>query len=133
MLILTDDPFCRFMPEDMEEWLNVNRDDKNLALALAAVHNHIGRLGHYFGETDDPWIQYAYDKWSTIDDRLYKEVLDRMEKSNQNGYTQYDLQKDGNYSKIVPFMKINGFRDGTGWWIKENNDGFYVLFMEDEL
>ncbi len=51
-----------------------DQSDENLAIALAEVHNHLGRLGHEIGITDDPWLKYAYDKWVVLDKQIYLEA-----------------------------------------------------------
>ena len=60
-LILTVEPFAGFMPADLRAWLKEHGADADPAAALAAIHNHIGALGHELGEVDDPWLFYAFD------------------------------------------------------------------------
>lgn len=117
-LILTTEPFVGFMPGDLRVWLSTNNRDLDLAIALAEVNNHVGLLGHELDETDDPWLLYAYEAWWEFELELYDLIFTSMELSNQRGETVYNLNQDGLYRRVAPFMERNGFQDGAGWWIK---------------
>lgn len=116
-LVLTVEPFVGFMPDDVRAWLSSHPDDRSLAIALAVVHNHTGSLGHELDDSDDPWLIYAYDSWEELDCDLYARTFKVMEAANQRGEASYDLSPKGWYNVVKPFMKKNGFLDGTGWWI----------------
>lgn len=109
-LILTKEPFVGFNPEDLTDWLNTNANDRDLAAALAATSNHTGLLGHELDE-GDPWLRYAYEKWRIVENHLYEQIINRM--GPQNGLDT------GRYDLIKPYMEANGYRDGSGWWIRE--------------
>lgn len=40
-----------------------------------------------------------------------------MKQANLNGEGNYDLEKEGLYNTVKPFMEKNGFIDGSGWWL----------------
>ena len=117
-LILTNEPFIGYTPEILRTWLHTNREDKDLASALAEVHNHTGCLGQELDETDDKDILTAYNKWWTLEKELYELVITSMRQSNLSGKTNYDLDEKGLYHCVKPFMEANGYGDGSGWWIK---------------
>ena len=54
-LILTAEPFVGFMPVDLYAWVNEHSSDRDIAVALAEVHNHVGILGHDLDEVDDQY------------------------------------------------------------------------------
>lgn len=118
-LILTTEPFVGFMPADLHAWLKEHSSDLDLAEALAEVHNHVGILGHELDEDDDPWLIYAYEAWWEIEKELYELIVASMRRSNRHGETAYNLEQPGLHWLVKPFMEKNGFRDGTGWWIRE--------------
>lgn len=120
MLILTTDLFEGFMPADLQVWLKCHNTDSDFAAALAAVHNHVGLLGHELDETDDPWLIYAFEAWYEIELDLYNLIFDSMRQSNQRGETSYDLNQEGLYYRVAPFMEKNGFQDGFGWWMQSD-------------
>ena len=74
-LILTAEPFVGFMPVDLYAWVNEHSSDRDIAVALAEVHNHVGILGHDLDEVDDQWLIYTYEAWWEIEKRLYELML----------------------------------------------------------
>ena len=110
-LILTREPFVGFMPADVRSWLQDHGDDRNLATAFAEVSNKTGCLGHELGETDDPWITYAYEEWRELYQEIHRQVLAAIGRENMDRFNP------GGYRFAEPFMEKNGYRDGSGWWI----------------
>ena len=108
--ILLAEPFEGFMPEDMIQWLEQHPQDADLADAMAIVSSHIGNLAITLDEIKDHWMDYAFDQWQEVEERLYREIIRRMAYSNQLGLTQYDLNKRGWHYIIKPFMEAHG-----GW------------------
>ena len=127
-LILTAEPFVGFMPVDLYAWVNEHSSDRDIAVALAEVHNHVGILGHDLDEVDDQWLIYTYEAWWEIEKRLYELILASMRRSNQHGETAYNLEQSGLHWRVKPFMEKNGFQDGNGWWIHAETDGVVVMF-----
>ena len=121
-LILTTEPFVGFMPSDLRIWLADHNTDTDLASALAEVNDHVGLLGHELDEVEDRWLLYAFESWREVELELYDLIFDSMEKSNQRGETEYNLSQEGLYYRVKPFMERNGYRDGSGWWIKLEED-----------
>lgn len=119
-LILTTDPFVGFMPADLKAWVKSHHADPELATALAEVNNHVGLLGHELDEVDDPWLVYAFEDWYELELELYELIFNSMRQSNQRGETNYNLDKEGLYYRVAPFMEKNGFQDGAGWWVKSD-------------
>lgn len=116
-LILTKEPFLGFMPADLRTWLRDHSEDSDLAVALAEVSNHTGRLGHELDETDDHWLVYAHEAWWELEKELYDRIISSMKQANLNGEANYNLKLAGLYNVVKPFMEKNGFRDGSGWWL----------------
>lgn len=121
-LILTTEPFVGFMPSDLRIWLADHNTDTDLASALAEVNDHVGLLGHELDEVEDRWLLYAFESWWEVELELYDLIFDSMEQSNQRGETEYNLSQEGLYYRVKPFMERNGYRDGSGWWIKLEED-----------
>ena len=105
------------MPADLRSWLRDHNEDVDLAVVLAEVSNHTGRLGHELGETNDYWLVYAYEEWWEVEKELYDQIIRSMKQANMNGEANYNLEKEGLYNIVKPFMEKNGFRDGSGWWL----------------
>jgi hypothetical protein len=117
-LILTSEPFVGFMPSDLRVWLTDHNSDIDLACALAEVNDHVGLLGHELDEVEDRWLLYAYEVWWEVELELYDLIFDSMKRSNQRGETKYNLTQEGLYYRVKPFMERNGYQDGSGWWVK---------------
>ena len=117
-LILITEPLVGFNPDDVRVWLTSHPDDHSLAIALAAVHNQTGSLGHELDDSDDPWLLYAYESWKELDQDLYTRVIKTMNAANQRGEASYDLSPKGWYNLAKPFMEKNGFMAETGWWVE---------------
>ena len=100
-----------FMPVDVRQWLGEHRTDADLAEAMAAVGNKLGELCHEADETDDPWIDYVCDAWW----ELYLELIEHIRTARGS---DFDPTAQGSHYAILPFMERNGFRDGSGWWVK---------------
>ena len=120
-MILMHTPFERFMPIDIRSWISQNADDSNLAEVFAAVCNKTGCLMHEADGTDDPWISYAFDNWWELEIEIYEMIKLRME-CNSRYMNAKKSSACGIYSQVSPFMEMNGFRNGSGWWIKKTDD-----------
>ena len=117
-LILTTEPFVGFMPVDMRAWLKTHSADADLAAALAEVSNRTSMLGHELDEVDDPWLDYAHEAWWEVEQELYGLILSSMRHAMDGGEAHYDLEREGRYYRVLPFMEKNGYVGGTGWWKK---------------
>lgn len=119
-LILTSEPFIGFMPVDLRAWIETHNNDRDLATAFAEVHNHVGLLGHELDETEDLWLVYAFEAWWEVEQELYNIIYASMRRSNACGKTSYNLQTEGLYYLVKPFMEASGYQDGAGWWIRSD-------------
>lgn len=100
------------MPVDVRQRLKEDCTESALAEAAAAVGNKVGELCHEADETDDPWMDYAVEEWF----ELYLELFDHIRAAMGEAC---DPTIQGSHNTLVPFMEQNGFRDGSGWWIRK--------------
>lgn len=107
------DPCIR--AEEVRAWFHDNPSDESLAEALAQVCNRVGVFRHECDENNDKWLDYFFLEWSDLEEELLKECFARLEKKGALPNVE------GWHYKILPFMRENGYRDGSGWWIKETN------------
>ena len=114
-LILEQDPFVGFMPDDIRNWLSLHSQDENIALAMMHVHNKVGRLMHESEEYNDAWADFAFMEWKELETEITETII-RLLESNTFGKRE-SPERAGTYYRIKPFMERNGYRDYSGWWI----------------
>lgn len=79
---------------------------EDIAFLMLATALQIGRW---------EWLDYFFLEWSDLEEELLKKCFARLEKKGAFPNVE------GWHYKILPFMRENGYRDGSGWWIKETN------------
>lgn len=121
-LILSHAPFEGFMPDDIRNWLSSHSSDPNLALVMEKVNYQVGMLMHECDESNDPWVKYSYSLWWELYLELKDEIVPRLAKDNLEKGSNHQTDGGGYHYLIKPFMERNGYRDGSGWWIKQNEE-----------
>ena len=101
--------------DDVRDWLKSHNDNASLAEATAYVWNQVGCMMHELDDSDY-WFLWEYDTWETLQDELVEECISRSQSM------QILPARSGTYFQIMPFMHRNGYRDGNGWWVKEDRD-----------
>ena len=114
--VLISPPLDGCVPNDVRTWLREQHEtDAAIAEAMSKVGMKAGWLMH---ELDDPdndekalqKYHEEFDMWYELEKELVKEIVRRL------GIEK--VEKGWHYI-IEPFMNKNGYRDGAGWWIKE--------------
>lgn len=118
LLILIREPFIGFRPEDIRLWLKNNPDESNYALALSEVEIKVSDARNEVFDVGDSWSYYALDEWEELESEIVEYMQSKLAHENQNG-AQHNLTKQGWRYQILPFMERNGYRDASGWWIKQ--------------
>ena len=70
-------------------------------------------------EFGNVWAGFACDKWYELQEELIETIKEILASDNQTKGTDYPLEGIGTRCIIRPFMERNGYRDCSGWWIKE--------------
>ena len=108
--------FPSIRPDDVREWFSENQDDESLAEVLAQVCNRTACLMAESSESDDPWLEVIFYDWDELEEELLQECLTRLK---EKGMLQ---DAEGRYGQIKPFMEKYGYRNGNGWWIKNEKN-----------
>ena len=112
--------------EDLRQTFTENSTDKYLAEIFAKTSNQTGKLFHM---VDDPESSFEENEkyleesnlWWDFYIELFEEIKARLIKSNEENGTAY-VTEDASFRKIAtPFMERHGYRDGCGWWIKQED------------
>lgn len=125
--VLYKEPLKDYTPNDIRAWLKNNTGDANLATAYAQVSNQVGWIGH---EVDDPdndektneSIMERFEKWWALDKEIQQTIFTRIEAYNKENGTNYPTSGKGTHYLIEPFMNMNGYRDGCGWWVEDDKE-----------
>ena len=125
--VLYKEPLKDYAPNDIRAWLKNNTGDANLATAYAQVSNQVGWIGH---EVDDPdndektnkSIMEKFEKWWALDKEIQQTIFTRIEAYNKEHGTNYPTSGKGTHYLIEPFMNMNGYRDGCGWWVEDDEE-----------
>lgn len=125
--VLYKEPLKDYTPNDIRAWLKNNTGDANLATAYAQVSNQVGWIGH---EVDDPdndektneSIMERFEKWWALDKEIKQTIFTRIEAYNKENGTNYPTSGKGTHYLIEPFMNMNGYRDGCGWWVEDDKE-----------
>jgi len=128
LYIIQKEPLTGYTPSEALRWFASVSDEKTIAAVHAAVSNHVGSLRHELDE-NDPWIDEAYDAWLDVEEVTYQRIWNILKAENDSGKAKHTLSGIGKYYIVKPFMLRNGYRDGSGWWIE--NDEWESLFGDD--
>lgn len=100
-------------PDVVRAWVRENPDDESLAEALAQVCNRVGVLCAESSESDGHWLEAVFYDWDELEEELVQECLSRLKAKGRLPNLQ------GYHFQMKPFMEEHGFRNGRGWWIKD--------------
>ena len=85
--------------------------DEALAAALAGTWNKSGWLEHDLDDDDyTPEMEAEYREWRALEKELIQKVALRLNRECKAPYIKL----------VTPFMEQNGYRNGSGWWIKDD-------------
>ena len=121
-LDMTADMSDGIVAADLREWLIANNTEHNIAVALAQSNMKKGWLMHDLCDpdtTDLPRVRLAYNEWRELYEELHARIFSIMEKENDLGVASHNLSETRGHYVIMPFMERNGYRDGSGWWVRK--------------
>ena len=117
-LILDQEPFVGYMPNDLRSWLDKHHQEADIALAMMHVHNKLGMLMHECDTSKDAWLDYAYEEWYKLNSELILIISDYM--NTRHEQLSISPPFKGSHEMIKPFMIRYGFMDASGWWRTKN-------------
>ena len=106
---------------DIRALLEQDHSEKMLAAAMAAVSNQTGYIHHDINDPDindtiREVIEEQFDTWWGLERELVTRISNILICENP----EKGIPENTGYHFIIqPFMERNGYRDGSGWWIKE--------------
>lgn len=118
LYFLSEEPLSGFSPKETLDWFASVDNEKAIADAYAIVSNHVGSLMHELHDFD-PWSYEAYDAWWDVEQVIFLRILTMLRQENERGEARHVLDGVGQYAIAVPFMRRNGYRNGSGWWWRD--------------
>ena len=113
--IMADEPYENMTPDDLRLWLKDNTSEQSLAKGISIANNNCWWYA-YDCDEDERYI-LIYNAWQELYEELIFQGFGILEKENESGVANHDLSDIGWHYKIRPLMERNGFIDGNGWWI----------------
>lgn len=119
--IMCGDPYPDIEIEDVYEMVSGTDDEKTIALAVAILNNKTGiiadELDDYETDSDeyrrlDKQYDSAYDLYKKLTDKIIDILTDKGELPDTKGI----------HFLIEPFMNRNGFINGNGWWVHQDEE-----------
>jgi hypothetical protein len=109
-VIMGSEPLAGISAEEWRDMLGNDYTESALAASLAGAWNEAGWL---MAEADDdditPEIKTRYESWWALQVELVEKVAAILQCECQTPYIKL----------VTPFMERNGYRDGSGWWVKK--------------
>lgn len=120
VIVPKDSPLYGTAPDEIRTLLQQDNSEKLLAAAMAAVSNQTGYIHHDIidpdiDDTTREVIEEQFDAWWTLEKELVTRISNILICENP----EKGIPENTGYHIIQPFMERNGYRDGSGWWIKE--------------
>ena len=117
-VIMGSEPLAGVTAEEWRNMLGIDYSESTLAASLAGAWNEAGWL---MGEADDddstPEIKARSDAWWALQVELIGKVAAILGRECEAPYIKL----------ITPFMERNGYRDGHGWWVREEETNQNLL------
>jgi len=111
-----------FVADDLRYWLSEFDTEAGLAIALAQADMKVGWLMHELNDSDKrdvSGVRIAFDDWRELYKELHARIITIMKDENESGISKHNLDETRGHYIIMPFMERNGYRDGSGWWIRK--------------
>lgn len=121
IIVPKDSPLWGTAPDEIRTLLQQDYSEKLLAAAMAAVSNQTGYIHHDINDPDideatREVIEEQFDAWWVLERELVTRISNILICENP----EKGIPENTGYHFIIqPFMERNGYRDGSGWWIKE--------------
>ena len=119
--IMVEEPAEGVTPEMLKEWLKKHQTEFDIATAISISHNKWMWYLHECDEEDGEQYASVCGEWFSIYEKLVLYVINILNSENEAGVANHNLSDIGWYFIIKPFMERNGFIDGYGWWIYDDD------------
>ena len=117
IVLMMSEPIPNKTPSDVRGYFAERKSERDLADAFAIVSNKFwwvedNRYDHEEGTTEHMVACAIADEWGALMDEYEERIFAILRNEGTS------IANRGK-SVLYPFMKRNGYRDGNGWWIKD--------------
>ena len=117
-MVMASEPLTGISVEQVQQLLEEDDSESNLAKVYAGVSNQVGWLMHDLDDDDcTPETEEQYKKWSALEETLRTRIFDILKQEDIDAFEKTVAENKGYYNVVKPFMLRNGFKDGRGWWV----------------
>lgn len=121
IFVMASEPLDRYSADDFRKLCNGTLSEAELAVLYAGAFNKAGWLMHDLDDEDaDISPERLYQEWSAIEKELRIRIVAILEQEDSGKIRSQIASRIGYYNIVKPFMLRNGFADGNGWWIKND-------------
>ena len=117
IVLMMSEPIPNKTPTDVRIYFSERETEKDLADAFAIVSNKFWWVEDNVYDYEEGTPEYIAacaitDEWGALMDEYEERIFAIL---RNEGISIANRGK----SVLYPFMKRNGYRDGNGWWIKD--------------
>lgn len=120
-MVMASEPLMGQAPDQLRQKCSEDGSERTLAEAYAGASNQMGWLMHDLDEEDCPedTVQRYHD-WKSLEEELRDRIFEILKNENSTELGRLASEGKGYYYMVKPFMVRNGYKDSSGWWIKES-------------
>ena len=120
--VLISEPCPNHSASELAEQIDKIASEKELAALFATVSNEEGWVCDDADDYEEGTEEYLavlakHEEWYSLEIRLKDMIADILRKEN------IDVPEKGWHYAMIPFMERNGFFDGNGWWLPQEEEG----------
>lgn len=121
IFVMASEPLVGYSADDYRELCNGTLSEADLAVLYAGAFNKAGWLMHDLDDEDaDINKERVFREWDAIEEELRGRIIAILEQEDPEKIRSQLSSGQGYYNIVKPFMLRNGFADGNGWWIKND-------------
>ncbi len=122
VVVMGSEPMPDMTVEDAKKWYEAHENEAGLAEIYANVYNKASWVDDEVYDYEKGTKEYEdacsiADEWWALSD-LYEGLILNLLKNEG-----LEIPEKGYISVLRIFMDRNGYKDGSGWWIKKEKSG----------
>ena len=119
VFVMCTEPSPDLTIENAKKMFDEIETEKELATLFSVVENKAWWIEDEEYDFDEGTEEHKKatertKEWFSLADKLKNKIFDILKSEG------VEIQDRGQITVLAPFMKRNGFKDGQGWWIKND-------------